>query len=286
MKVKFTILILLSLLCNSIYAQLSERDITNLVNRTKDDYSRTGMLGPKTYKTNSGYRVLVLVVNTGKTNHNGKMLAEREAIEYLRGAEQEAKSVLDINSDMSSSKEKLSDKIIQTSKGQVKNIETLCKINEEIIAYYLVISKTNANKGLAGLMSMVVPGAGQFYKGSTAKGAVFLGLTAAAAAGVIICETTSSQYNDKYNNVNNNLPMYSSEDANALLKEYSDKKKSWRTGTYICIGAAGVVYLWNVFDAFISEGAQRPVYKKGGRSLTIAPKAGIDNFGVSLAYKF
>ena len=26
--------------------------------------------------------VLVLVVNTGKTNHNGKMLAEREAIEY------------------------------------------------------------------------------------------------------------------------------------------------------------------------------------------------------------
>ena len=56
MKVKFTILILLSLLCNSIYAQLSERDITNLVNRTKDDYSRTGMLGPKTYKTNSGYR--------------------------------------------------------------------------------------------------------------------------------------------------------------------------------------------------------------------------------------
>ena len=37
-------------------AKLSERDITNLVNRTKDDYSRTGMLGPKTYKTNSGYR--------------------------------------------------------------------------------------------------------------------------------------------------------------------------------------------------------------------------------------
>lgn len=285
MKIKLMLLFVISLVCSMAKAQLPEKDLAALTIKVKNDYANRGMTGSYLYKTSSGYRVLVVVVDAANPSLADEK-ARRMATEYIVGAENNSLSVYELSSDMSSSKESLTDKIIQSSLGQVRNMEALCRISDTVSAYFLVISKTNAKKGVAGLLSMVIPGAGQFYKGSTTKGAVFLGLTAVAAAGVIVCEATRSQYVDKINNVNNNLPMYSSEDANALLKEYGDKKKSWRTGTYLCAGAAGVIYIWNVLDAFISKGAQRPVVTTKRGSLTVAPKAGINNVGVSFAFNF
>lgn len=285
MNNRLVILLLLALMCICVKAQLSEKDFATLVDKVKSNYAMTGMEGANLYKTVSGYRVLVVTVNAA-TPVIAEEKARRMATEFMVGAESKSVSVYESTSSMTSTKENLTEKIIQSSKGQVMNMQGLCKIDDNVSAYFLVISKTNARKGLAGMFSMVIPGAGQFYKCSKTKGAVFLGLTAAAAAGVIICETTRSQYVDKINNLNNNLPLYSSEDANTMLKEYCDKKKSWRTGTYMCVGAVGVVYLWNVLDAFISNGAQRPVVTTKRGSLTFAPKTGIDNIGVSLAFTF
>ena len=162
--------------------------------------------------------------------------------------------------------------------GQVNSMEALTSFPGEngnvVYAHFLVVSQTNAKKGLAGLMSMVVPGMGQFYKGNTVKGGVFLGLAVAAGTGALVCESTRSSYRNKAIE----QPKYT--------KEYTTRANHWETYRNVCLGATGAIYLWNVIDAFFAKGAQKAVVKSKNGGLTISPKATVNNVGFSLAYNF
>lgn len=138
---------------------------------------------------------------------------------------------------------------------------------------------TSPNDAASMLMS-IVPGVGQFYKGSVAKGAMFMGLTAATAVGIIVCESTRSSY------VNKSIeqPKYK--------KEYSTRADNWETARNICIGVGGAIWFWNIIDAFTTKSKKRKVVISQNNSLSIQPFAnpnsagqGLD-MGLALSFNF
>lgn len=139
--------------------------------------------------------------------------------------------------------------------------------------------KTTTRYGAgAGLMS-VIPGVGQFYKGSVAKGTMFMGLEVIAAVGVVLTENTRASYIKK------------AVEQPKHAKEYYSRADSWENVRNITIGVAGAVYVWNLIDAFAAKGARRVLVKKGsnGRtvsSLDICPTALENGAGIGFTYRF
>ena len=101
------------------------------------------------------------------------------------------------------------------------------------------------------------------------------GATAAAVAGIIIC-------NNEANTAEKNIklePKYA--------KHYEDKKSNWETGRNICIGAAAAIWIYNMIDAAVAKGARRVEVKPAGRSyVSLTPALNTDYAGFSLSYNF
>ena len=104
--------------------------------------------------------------------------------------------------------------------------------------------------------SMIIPGWGQFYKGSTLKGGLILGGTAVLAGGIIFTENQRADYVKKIRSTHN---------AN-LIKSYRTKRDHFATARNICIGAAAALYIYNLVDAVVAPGASRLVVHNYGRS--------------------
>ena len=127
--------------------------------------------------------------------------------------------------------------------------------------------------GAAGFLS-IVPGVGQFYKGSIAKGSLIIAGEVLALGGVLLCEETRAT-NVKY--------MY--EDPKHAA-EYNAMATSWETGRNICIGAAAAIYVVNLIDAFATKGAKRVVVKKNRASFNVAPYYDSRSVGMGITMKF
>lgn len=141
--------------------------------------------------------------------------------------------------------------------------------NEELII--------SSNYPMAGFMSLV-PGVGQFYKGSIAKGVTFLGLEIATLGCVLLAENTRASYKNKMIE----QPKYA--------KEYQERADNWETIRNVSLGAAGAIYLWNLIDAFTAKGARQVIVKnrnQGGlTAMTIMPYSTLEDAGLSLRIRF
>lgn len=133
--------------------------------------------------------------------------------------------------------------------------------------------KVTAKYPGAGFLS-IVPSVGQFYKGSTVKGAVILGAEVAAIGAVVLCENTRSTYRAK---------MY---EQPKYMKEYKARADNWETGRNVCIGAAAAIYVYNLIDAFAAPGAKHIVIKKGKANAMLVPYADSRSFGAGFAVNF
>lgn len=277
------------LMCNFSLAQISQSEQMKLTETVKKNYELTQIEGASLYKTSSGYQVLVTVtsVSSAKSvedqNKEAQMKSARLASEFLNGAVNSSVSIFDSQSSANSSKEVMTDKIVQSSLAQVKAMQPLFKMagddGQTVFAYFLVISKTAAKNSVAGFLS-IVPGVGQFYKGNTGKGITFMGLAAASAAGIIVCESTRSSYVNKAIE----QPKYK--------KDYTTKADNWETARNVCIGVGAAIWVWNIIDAFTTKSAKRKVVTSPAKGLTIQPYAtpnswgqGVD-MGVGLTYNF
>ncbi|MFR9543494.1 MAG: DUF5683 domain-containing protein [Rikenellaceae bacterium] len=128
--------------------------------------------------------------------------------------------------------------------------------------------------GARGLVrSMVVPGWGQLYKGSKVKGAVILGTTALAAGGIIVCENLRADYYKKMIE----QPKYA--------YEYNSKASNYESARNMFIGAAAAIYVYNLVDAIVANGAKRAKVIDPNR-FKLEAYAYNDLQGVSLNYKF
>ena len=101
--------------------------------------------------------------------------------------------------------------------------------------------------------SMIVPGWGQMYKGSYAKGGVFLGGTVALAGGVIFTESMRRSC----------MTQMSQTHSSTVIKQLSANMTNWAIGRNICIGALAALYVYNVVDAVVAPGARRIVVTPG-----------------------
>lgn len=130
-----------------------------------------------------------------------------------------------------------------------------------------------AKYGAAGFLS-IIPGVGQMYKGSITKGCLILGGEIVAAGGVVLCENTRASYIKKMQE----QPKHAS--------EYNSLADTWETSRNICIGAAAAIYIYNLIDAFASNGAKHIQIKNRSISLSSSPYADDRSYGISLAFHF
>ena len=264
---------------NSAFAQLSPKEKEELVDRIRHDANYYGcMEGAQVYKTSAGNKVLIPCAvtytsnNITEQNTITKQKAERIAAEYIAGATERSVTSYETSSTYNSSSQNLFDRIDVTTMAKVKGMQVLTKIygvNGDVYYYYYLILTEKASKnGVAGALSMIAPSSGQYYKGSYIKGTVFLTLTAAAVTGIIITENNRASY------VNKSIeqPKY--------MQEYINKANQSETARNIFIGVGGIVYVWNVIDAFTTKGAERKLIK----DLSFSPT--LDNKGICITYKF
>lgn len=292
MTKKFPTLFVLLMICVSSMAQLSQKEKTYLINTVKENYNLTEIDGSSLYKTKSGYRVLVTVVSLSSSlygieeqNREAQIRATRLASEFLNGATNQSITIYDSNNSSNSSKELISDKITQSSKSQLQYMQPLFRMKnsngQNVFAYFLVISKPAAKNGVAGVLS-IVPGMGQYYKGSVGKGTMFLGLSAAAVAGIIVCEETRSAYVNK------------AIEQPKFKKEYTTRANNWETGRNVSIGVGGAIWLWNIIDAFAVKKSmkQKAFNNNYDGGLSVQPFAIPNAFrqcidlGIGLTYNF
>lgn len=137
-------------------------------------------------------------------------------------------------------------------------------------------SVTTSYGARAGFMSLV-PGAGQFYKGSKVKGVVLFGSCALAAGGIVFCGNQSGYYRQK---------ITMTHDVK-LIKSYNAKANHYAMARNICAGVAGAVYVYNLVDAFVAPGARRVVIGKKEMRFSMAPSLLGDGFvGLAFNMKF
>lgn len=128
--------------------------------------------------------------------------------------------------------------------------------------------------GARGLVRSIIPGWGQIYKGSTAKGACILAGEAVCAAGIIVCENQRASYHKKM------------KEQPRFAQTYNTKSDNWENGRNICIGAAAALYVYNLIDAVAAKGARRVSVKKARRQFALYPVAETNRTGVALSMRF
>jgi hypothetical protein len=122
--------------------------------------------------------------------------------------------------------------------------------NPDWVQFDRIEFTTNYN-GYAFLRSMIVPGWGQMYKHSMAKGVTILSLELVSVAGIFVCDNLSSSYYHKALGEHNS----------GVREQYMDRHASYRNIRNGFIVAAGAVYVFNIVDAISAKGAKR--YKVG-----------------------
>ena len=120
--------------------------------------------------------------------------------------------------------------------------------------------------------SMIIPGWGQLYKGSTIKGLCILGGEVLLATGIIVTESQRSSYVKKMKE----QPQH--------LQTYNTKADNWSNARNVCIGAAAALYLYNIVDALVANGRKRAVTQKKVY-FSLQPAVGDCN-GIGLALNF
>ena len=79
-----------------------------------------------------------------------------------------------------------------------------------------------------------------------------LGAEIACVAGIILCENQRADYANKVIE----QPRFA--------KEYNTKANNWATGRNLAIGVAGALYVYNLIDAAVTNGARRVKLKPVG----------------------
>lgn len=123
--------------------------------------------------------------------------------------------------------------------------------------------------GVHGLWrSAIVPGWGQFYKGSNIKGGLILGGCVALAGGIVYTETMRQDYMNKIKKTHNTDNM----------RVYKNRADNFAMGRNICIGGIAALYVYNLVDAIVTPGARRVVVRKNtnGRSYALLPSMTCD----------
>jgi len=134
---------------------------------------------------------------------------------------------------------------------------------------------TTTSYGTAPALMSIIPGVGQFYKGSIVKGICMFAGVAACGLGALFCENERSSYKNKMKE----QPQFA--------QTYNTKANNYETARNICLGAAAAIWVYNIIDAATAKGAKKIVISPNHDSyLSIHPVATSKSFSISFAYNF
>ncbi len=133
---------------------------------------------------------------------------------------------------------------------------------------------TTTSYGAAPVFYSLIPGVGQFVKGSMTKGGLILGGTAVGASAIILCENQRATYAKKMKEHPQHIDFY------------RNKKANWELGRNVAIGATAALYLYNLIDAAIAPGRRRIIVNRRPYEYSLAPVVFEDGFGVGFAMNF
>ena len=134
--------------------------------------------------------------------------------------------------------------------------------------------KLTTSYGAAPVFYSLIPGVGQFYKGSNVKGGLILGGTAVGAAAIIMTENQRAIYAKKMKEHPEHIDFY------------RNKKANWELGRNIAIGATAALYVYNLIDAAVAPGRRRVNVNKRNYSYSLVPIVYEDGVGMSFALNF
>ena len=156
------------------------------------------------------------------------------------------------------------------------NYEALFAVSRTPESQQLDDFATSTKYGSAAVVRSLIPGWGQIYKGSKAKGLTIIGAEVAAIGGIIYTENQRSTYESKVNTRGITTNQ---------LKTYKNKMDNFETARNVCIGAAAAIYIYNLVDAAVAPGARRVIVKPRRYAMGpyVTPEGGA---GLSLAYTF
>lgn len=97
--------------------------------------------------------------------------------------------------------------------------------------------------------SAIVPGWGQMYKGSYAKGGIIMGCTVGLAAGIIASNSIMMD----------NLAKASHASSGMAVKQYQANINNASLSRNLCIGGLAALYVYNLIDAIVAPGARRVI---------------------------
>ena len=124
--------------------------------------------------------------------------------------------------------------------------------------------------------SMIIPGWGQMYKKSYAKGVIILALEAGALSTALVFNNQHSSYINKSKATTDP----------AAIKFYQNKANKARNMSSAFFIGAGAIYIYNIVDAIMAKGKMRYV-KPNGQGFSFSPYFDPQtNFGLSIAYTF
>jgi len=122
--------------------------------------------------------------------------------------------------------------------------------------------------------SAIVPGWGQFHKGKTGKGVLFLTTEIVTVSGVIFFETRRAD-NMRKSRETTNL---------SIVKQYRSRADNWEQYRNIAIGAAAGVYVWNVIDAALAKGKIRYAGIPRNMGLSCTQSGGYYYYGITFDF--
>ncbi len=119
-----------------------------------------------------------------------------------------------------------------------------------------------------------VPGMAQIHKGSTMKGALFIGGEVLAVGGIVVAECLRASYDSKVNKTH----------SATARQDYINKASNMQNVRNGFIAGAAAIYLWNVIDGVVAKGKRH--VEVGSARLSFAPYASPEAAGIGLCVNF
>lgn len=283
------VLALIALLLTAGAARATEKS-----DRLKPRWMTSSLPVPKS----AGY-IFISAQGSGRSLEEAKQMAIvnlTSKLEHERGLVINSHVKVEKRGDRNTAPQKRQEFTLEASE-KGKQINLTCRVVDEywerdggkylVTELYTVNDNTQPDKGsysdnitlttsygAAPMFYSLIPGVGQFTKGSNLKGGLILGGTAVGVAAVILCENQRATYAKKMKE----RPQH--------FDFYRNKKSGWETGRNIAVGATAALYLYNLIDAAVAPGRRRVVVKKRHYNYAVAPVVYENGAGVGFAMNF
>ncbi|MDR2809600.1 MAG: DUF5683 domain-containing protein [Tannerellaceae bacterium] len=163
---------------------------------------------------------------------------------------------------------------VRTSAGYVYRLWALYEVSDRRTFRPYIPEYTDRYGGDAFWRSALLPGWGQMYKGSTAKGVCIIGGEVALVGGLVAAENLRASYMKKINETHQS-------DAIRTYARNADTMKNIRN---LCLTGAAALYLYNLIDAIAAPGEKHLIRR--GQPFALYPVANGEYAGVGLVMNF